>query len=327
MRRREFIALLGAAVATGANSARGQQSRTAVIGFLGAGSPPAYSPFVDACLQGLGEQGYVERRNVSIEYRWADNHYDRLPALAAELVRRQVDAIAVSGGTPPAIAAKAATTTIPIVFTTGYDPIAAGLVATLNKPGGNLTGVITLTAELAPKRLELLHQLVPPATVIGVLFNPTNPYVLAQLQSLEAAARTLGLQLHVLYASGESDLDAAFANLVQLRADALLIGSESFFTSQSEHLAARANRQAVPAMYQSRAFVAAGGLVSYGGTSRDVYRLVGVYTGRVLKGEKPADLPVQQVTKVELLINLRTAKALGVTIPASLLARADEVIE
>jgi putative ABC transport system substrate-binding protein len=262
---------------------------------------------------------------VAIEYRWAENQFDRLPALAADLVRRQVTVI-VAGAIRSALAAKAATTTIPIVFSTAADPIKFGLVASLSRPGGNLTGVSTLSGEVGPKRLELLHEVVPAATLIGLLLNPTNPVTEAFLTDQQAAARILGLRLHVLYASTEGDFDAAFANLVQVRAGGLVIGQHVFFQSRKEQLAALALRYAVPTIYQYRDFVAAGGLMSYGG-GLDFDRQVGVYTGRILKGEKPADLPVQQVTKVELVINMKTAKALGVTFPITLLGRADEVIE
>ena len=264
---------------------------------------------------------------MAIEYRWAEGQYDRLPALVADLIRRQVTVIAANSPAP-VMAAKAATTTIPIVFATGYDPVAAGLVASLARPGGNLTGVTSLTAEVGPKRVELLHELVPTATSIALLVNPAaGPLRETISTDLQAAARTLGLQFHVLHASAVRDFDTVFATLAQLRAGGLVIGSDPFFNSQSEQLAALAIRHAVPAIYQYREFAAAGGLMSYGGSLTDMYRQVGVYTGRILKGEKPADLPVQQSTKVELIINLKTAKALGLTVPPTLLARADEVIE
>jgi len=281
---------------------------------------------VRAFRQGLSETGYVEGRNVAIEYRSADGQYDRLPALAADLVRRKVSVIAATG-TPTGLPAKAATTTIPIVFVTGSDPVEQGLVASLNRPGGNLTGATTLAVELGQKRLELLHEVVPTATLIGVLVNPTGPNLKAVLRDLQAAARTLGLPIHVLHASTERDFDTVFATLVQLRAGALVIGTDTFFNSQSGKLAALTVRHAVPAIYQYREFAAAGGLMSYAGSITDAYRLAGVYTGRILKGEKPSDLPVQQSTKVELFINLKTAKALGITIPQSVLVRADEVIQ
>jgi putative ABC transport system substrate-binding protein len=254
---------------------------------------------------------------------WAENQYDRLPALAADLVRRQVAVIAATGSVRSAQVAKAATTAIPIVFYTGGDPVGAGLVASLNRPGGNLTGVTTLGAELAPKRLELLHELVPAATVIAILVAPIN----SNAEALQKAARSLGLQIHFLPASAEREFDTVFASLLRLRAGGLVIGPDGLFISRSEQLAALALRHAVPTIFQFREFAAAGGLMSYGGNNTDQYRLVGVYTGRVLKGEKPADLPIQQSTKVELIVNLKTAKSLGITVPLSLLTRADEVIE
>jgi putative ABC transport system substrate-binding protein len=327
MRRREFIAGLGSAAVTWPLAARGQQPALSVIGFLNTGSPDLIVASMRAFRQGLGETGYVEGRNVAIEYRWADDQYDRLPALAADLVRRQVTVI-VTGGTPAAVAAKAATTTIPIVFSMSSDPVEIGLVASLNRPGGNITGTVTLNVEVGPKRLELLHELVPKATVIGLLVNPTNPTNAETLaRDMQAAARTLGLGLHVLHASTERDFDTVFANLGQLRAGGLVIGTDPFFSGRSDRLAALALRHAVPTIYQYREFAAAGGLMSYGGSVTDLFHLKGLYTGRILKGEKTADLPVQQSTKVELVINMKTAKALGLTFPLTLLGRADEVIE
>jgi putative ABC transport system substrate-binding protein len=275
----------------------------------------------------LSQSGYVEGQNVIIEYRWADGQYDRLPTLAADLVRRQVTVIAATAGTLPARAARAATTTIPIVFSLGGDPVELGLVDGFNRPGGNLTGVTTLTGELGPKRLELLHEVIPTATSVAVLVNPANSNVETFSRDMQAAARTLGLQLHILNASTERDLDTVFASLVQLRAAALLIGADPFFTSRSEQLAALTIRHAVPTIYQGREFAVAGGLMSFGGSFAESYSRAGVYTGRILKGEKPADLPVMQMTMVELVINLKTAKAIGLTVPLALLARADEVIE
>ena len=327
MRRRDLISLLGGAATAWPLAVRAQQPAMPVIGFLNSESPDLFAYLVRAFRQGLSQSGYVEGSNVTIEYRWADGQYDRLPALVADLIRRQATVIAANSPAP-VMAAKAATTTIPIVFATGYDPVAAGLVASLARPGGNLTGVTSLTAEVGPKRVELLHELVPTATSIAVLVNPAaGPLRETVLTDLQAAARKLGLQFHVLHASAVRDFDTVFATLAQLRAGGLVIGSDPFFNSQSEQLAALAIRHAVPAIYQYREFAAAGGLMSYGGSLTDMYREVGVYTGRLLKGEKPADLPVQQTTKVELIINLKTAKALGVTVPLTLLGRADEVIE
>jgi putative tryptophan/tyrosine transport system substrate-binding protein len=281
---------------------------------------------VQAFHRGLGEIGYFEGRNVAIEYRSAEGQYDRLPPLAADLVRRNVNVIAATG-TPTGLPAKAATGTIPIVFVTGSDPVEQGLVASLNRPGGNLTGATTLAVELGQKRMELLHEVVPRATLTAVLVNPTGPNLAAVTRDLQQAARNLGLPIHILHASNESDLDAAFAALVRLRAGALVIGTDTFFNSQSAQLAALAQRHAVPAIYQYREFAAAGGLMSYAGSITDAYRVAGVYTGRILKGEKPSDLPVQQSTKAELFINLKTAKSLRIDVPATILARADEVIE
>jgi putative ABC transport system substrate-binding protein len=326
VRRREFITLLGGAAAWPL-AARAQQPAMPVIGFLNSASGDLFTQFVRAFHQGLSEIGYVEDRNVAVEYRWAEGQYERLPALAADLVRRQVKVIVATGGNPSALAAKAATTTIPIVFNMGDDPVKAGVVTSLNRPGGNLTGVSMLNTELQQKQLEVLHELIPLATNVGLLINPTGPNTESVSALAQAAARALGLQLHIVRASIEPDFDAVFAHLDHLRAGALLIGPDPFFTSRLQQLAALSIRHSMPAIYSNREFPVAGGLMNYGISITDVYRLVGVYTGRILKGEKPADLPVQQVTKVELIINLKTAKALGLDVPPTLLARADEVIE
>jgi len=298
-----------------------------VVGYLNATSPDGGRPRVAAFRRGLQEAGYVEGGNVAIEYRWAEDRIDQLPAMAADLVHRQVAVIAATT-TPAALAAQAATTTIPIVFEVGSDPIRLGLVASLNRPGGNVTGVTSLIVEVAPKRLELLHEVLPTARVMVLLVNPADR-ALAQTQSREvlSAARSLGLELHVLNASSERDFDAVFANLIRLRAGGLVIGAGSVFVRGIEQLAAPTVRHAAPAIYQSREFAAAGGLMSYGSDITESYRLAGIYTGRVLKGVNPADLPVQQATKFELYLNLKTAKALGITFPSTLLGRADEVIE
>jgi len=326
MRRRDFITMLGGAAATWPLAARAQQPALPVVGHLSGRSQHDSLQLLPAFRQGLKEVGFVEGRNVAIEYRWGENQSDRLPALAADLVRQRVTVIAANDG-PSAQAAKAATATIPIVFETASDPVEVGLVGSLNRPGSNLTGVTTLAAELGPKRLELLHEMVPAATIIALLMNPTFPNADILSRDLQAAARTLGVQLHFLYATTERDFDTVFTTLVQLRVGALAIAPATSFTSRSEQLAGLTLHHAVPTIFQYRAFAAAGGLMSYGSNITDAYRLVGVYTGRVLKGEKPADLPVQQTTKAELIINLKTAKGLGLSVPPALLARADEVIE
>ena len=326
LRRRDFITLLGGAAATWPLVARAQQPAMPVIGFLNGGSPGPFAPYVAAFRQGLKEAGYIEGENVTIEYRWLEGQYDRAPSMAAELVRRQVAVIFAN--TPGNLAAKAATATIPIVFTTAGDPVQLGFVASLSRPGGNLTGVTQLSVEVGPKRLELAHELVPAATIIGLLVNPTSPTLAEPItRSLQEASRTLGLKLHVLHASTEREIEKAFATLLQLHAGALVISPDPFFVMQSEQLAALALRQAIPAIFQYRPFAAAGGLVSYGGNLADSYRTAGVYTGRILKGEKPADLPVFQSSRFEFVINLKTAKTLGIEVPPNLSARADEVIE
>jgi putative tryptophan/tyrosine transport system substrate-binding protein len=323
MDRRAFLAGLAAlAVPLDADA----QRSAPVIGFLNGASYELSKHLVRAFHQGLNETGHVEGRNVAIDYRSAEGKYDRLPALALDLARREVSVI-VATGTPTGLPAKAATTTIPIVFVTGSDPIEQGLVTNLNRPTRNLTGATTLAVELGRKRMELLHELVPTARLIGVLINPTGPNLKAVLQDMHAAARTVGLPIHVTHASTERDLDAVFASLAQQRVSALAIGTDTFFNSQSGRLGALTVRYALPAIYQYREFVAAGGLMSYAGSITDAYRMAGIYTGRILKGAKPSDLPVQQSTKAELFINRRTATALGLTVPSSLLARAEEVIE
>src|SRR5215472_8772921 len=319
MRRRELLALLGSVPAS-SRSVRAQQRAMPVIGFLGSTSPGPYAPFVAAFRQGLSETGWVERQNLAIEYRWAEGRYDRLPALVADLVGRKVDVIAASGGNVSAFAAKNATSTIPIIFASGGDPIGDGLVA-------NLTGVTFMIAELTPKRLGLLSDLVPQARVTALLANPNSPGTERMIQDVREAAREKGLQLDILKAGTESEIDAAFATLVQLHAAALVVGADPFFFSRRDQLVALAARHAVPAIYQGREFVAIGGLISYGTSLTTVYRLVGTYAEKILKGDHPADLPVEQPTTFELVVNLNTAKALGLTVPPSILARADEVIE
>jgi putative ABC transport system substrate-binding protein len=325
MQRRSFITLLAGA-ASWAPAARAQKALP-VIGFLSAVSPGPYAPFVAAFREGLSETGYVEGQNLTIEYRWAEENYDRLPALAADLVSRKVDLIATGGGTISAITAKNVTSTIPIVFAGGGDPVANGLVASLARPGGNVTGVGFLAVELMPKRLELLSELVPSARVIVLLVNPNNPNTEREMREVPGAARAKGLQLHLLKARSENEIDAAFASLARLRADALLITGDVFFNVRRDQLVASASRHGIPTIYGFREFAISGGLVSYGTSITAVYHQVGIYAGQILKGTKPADLPVQQPTKFELVINLKTARALGLTVPQAVLARADEVIE
>jgi putative ABC transport system substrate-binding protein len=326
MRRREFIVLVGGAAAWPLG-ARAQQPVMPVVGFLNVASAKDYVPQLSAFLKGLSEAGYVDGRNVAIEYRWAEGQHDRLPAMAADLVHRQVTVIAATT-TPAALAAKAATTTIPIVFELGTDPVRLGLVASINRPGGNVTGATQHNLQTAPKGLQLLRELLPAVSVIALLVDPANPTVSeANTKEVQAAARALGLELHILNASNEDDFDAAFAKLIQLRAGGLVIGGGPLFASRSERLAALTVRHAVPAISPYRKFAVTGGLLSYGSAIEEAYRLAGIYTGRVLKGDKPADLPVQQATKTELHINLKTAKAFGLKVPEGLLNAADEVIE
>ena len=304
MRRREFLGLVSGATVAWPLVARGQ-SAVPVVGFINGASPPAYARMLSAFLKGLGETGYLEGQNVKIEYRWAQGEINRLPAFAAELVRREVSVIAATG-TPAALAAKAATSTIPIVFETGSDPVQLGLVASLNRPGGNVTGIAQLAVEVVPKRLQLLSEMVPTARVIALLADPTDPTSEKTIQGAQAAARSLGLELHVLNVSTEREIDAVFAKLSQLQVGGLVVSGGQFFNSRSKQIAALARQHTMPTIFPYRDLAAAGGLMSYGASISDAYRLAGIYTGRVLKGEKPADLPVQQATKVELIINLET---------------------
>jgi ABC-type uncharacterized transport system substrate-binding protein len=327
MRRREFITLLGGAAAWPV-AARAQQPAIPVVGFLSPESPDLFADRMRGFHAGLGEVGYVEGQNVSIEYRWAEGRIDQLPALAADLVRRPVNVIAALGSTPAALVAKAATSTIPIVFYVGTDPVKIGLVASLNRPEGNITGVTTLNVQIAAKRLELLHELLPKATIIAALVNPANPIVAETSErDLSRATHALGLELRVLRASSEREIDDALASLAQLRANALIIEADALFISHTKQLAALTARHAMPAIHAARDFVVAGGLMSYGNSPAESYRQAGIYAARLLKGEKPANLPVQQATKVSLAINLKTAKTLGVNVPNTLIGRADEVIE
>lgn len=328
MQRREFVGLLTTAAATWPVMSRAQQPARPIIGFLSSYSQGAFGKHLfRAFVERLNEAGYRDGRGIIIETKWADGRYERLPGLAADLLRARLSVLVASGGSASAHVAKAATETTPIVFILGGDPVKLGLVRTLARPGGNVTGVTTLSPELVPKRLELLHQLVPPAAVIGVLLNPTNPNSGNWSRDLQAAARTLGRRIHLLPATTEREIEAAFASLRSLRAGGLVVGGDPFLNEQSERLAALSLRYAVPTIFQFRLYAQAGGLMSYGGDLRDLYRQAANYTGRILAGAKPGDLPVQQRTKIELIFNLRTAQALGLTIPATLLARADEVIE
>ena len=327
MRRRQFITFLGGTAVTFPLAGRAQQPAMPVIGFLSAASAQGYAAPLAAFRLGLREEGYSEGQNVTIEYRWAEDQLDRLPTLAADLVRRRVAVIVVAGGTSTALAAKAATTTIPIVFAIGGDPVQAGLVASLGRPGANVTGVAQLSQVLITKRLELAHELVPKAAVIAFLLNPNNPNAEIRVRDVQEAAHTIGQQLRILYAGSEQQFDTAFATLVQEGIGALVVQNDPLFTNGRERLVALATRHAVPATYEYREFVLAGGLLSYGASVADTYHHVAIYTGRILKGAKPGDLPVEQPSKFDLVINLKTAKALGLAIPPTLLARADEVIE
>ena len=325
--RRQFVALLGGGgVAAWPLAARGQQAAMPVIGFLHGASSEGYKPMVASFRQGLKEAGYVDGHNVAIEFSWAEGQYDRLPAMAADLARRQV-AVIVTGGTPAAFAAKAATSTIPTVILVGVDPVQLGLVGSLSRPGGNVTGLAVLTVQLEAKKLELLHELLPTATAIALLVNPTNVLTESETKDMQDAVRSLGLHLHILNASTESQIDAAFGALAELRATALIVSVDTFLNNSRDQIVALAARYAVPAVYGFRDFVNAGGLMSYGTDLVDVYRQQGIYAGKILSGARPADLPIQQVTKVTFVINLKTAKTLGLTFPTTLLGRADEVIE
>ena len=331
MKRREFISLLagGAAIAWPI-AARAQQparSPMPLIGFLSSRAPNTEAHLVAAFLQGLKDLGYVEGQNVALEYRWAEGRYEQLPTLAADLVRRQVAVLVTAGGELPARAAKAATASIPIVFTTGDDPVKLGLVASLNKPGGNATGVAVFVSSLLPKRLQLLRELVPTASTVGLLINPTAPAADTQLAEVQDAARSLGVRLDVVYSNTAAEIDQAFSVLAQRRPDALMLGADPFFQVRRDQLVAQAARHAIPTMYEWREFVDAGGLISYSPRRTDAYRQMGIYAGRILQGTKPSELPVVQAVKFELVVNLKTAKALGLDVPPTLLARADEVIE
>jgi putative tryptophan/tyrosine transport system substrate-binding protein len=323
--RRELLLLGG--MMSAARAVQAQQKAMPVIGFLGGTSPGPMGPFTAAFRQGLSETGYVEGQNLAIEYRWAEGRYDQLPALAADFVDRKVDVIVAGGGMPSALAAKTATSTIPVVFNVGTDPVESGLVTSLARPGGNLTGVTGIATELMAKRFELLSEIVPQAGLVALLVNPNNASAEPMMRDVQEAARAKGVQLHIVKASTESEIDAAFATLVQLHAGGLAIGADPLFASRLDRLAALAARDAVPAIYDRREFAAAGGLISYGSSLTAGYRQIGIYAGKILNGANPADLPIQQPTTFELVVNLNTAKALGLTIPPSILSRADEVIE
>ena len=327
MRRRDFITLLGGAAAGWPLAVGAQQGATPTIGYLSTRSPSEAKYVTDAFTQGLNENGYVEGRNLAIEFRWADLQYDRLPALASDLVRRQVAVIAAVGGIHSGLAAKAVTSAIPIVFVSAGDPVTFGLVTSLNRPGGNVTGISMITVALAPKRLELLHELVPAPAAIAMLVNPTSPYVDAETSDVKESARVLGRQLRMLNAGTAQEIDAAFATLVQQRAGGLLVSGDPFFDSERDRLVALAARYSVPAIYQWREFATIGGLISYGTSILNAYRQAGIYVGKILKGATPADLPVVQPTRFETVVNLKTAKALGLAVPDKLIVAADEVIE
>jgi putative tryptophan/tyrosine transport system substrate-binding protein len=327
IRRRDFVILLGGGAAAWPLAARAQQPAMPVIGYLSARSPEDTAHLVEAFRRGLSEAGFVEGRNLTIEFRWAYNQYDRLPALAADLVSRQVAVMAATGGDPLPQIAKAATQTIPIVFQANGDPVSNGLVASLNRPGGNATGITIFGAAVVTKRLQLLHELVPQATAIAFLLNPNNPNADIEMSAVGMAAASLGKELLILHASSEDDLATAFATMIQQRREALLVASDTFFLSRRDQLTSLAARHRMPAIYYLREFAEAGGLITYGNTLPEMYRQTGLYVGRILKGEKPGDLPVQQATKFELVINLKTAKTLGLTVPDKLLVAADEVIE
>jgi putative ABC transport system substrate-binding protein len=327
MRRREFISLLGGALAAWPLAAQAQRAARPVIGFLGPASAAGYAPHLKGLREGLGEFGFVEGDSIEVEYRWADNQRDRLPALAEELIRRPVAVLVAGGASAAALAAKGATVTIPVVFGIGADPVKLGLVASMNRPGGNVTGVSFLANALAAKQLGLLRELIPTDTVIGVLINPNNPVAASDTSEIEAAARSLGQQIRIIHVGTDQEFDPAFAALGAQRVGALLIAPDALFTNGRERLVTLATRQHLPAIYWTSLFPEAGGLVSYGTDVKEAFRQVGVYTGRILKGEKPSDLPVVQSVKFELAINLKTAKTLGLSVPTSLLATADEVIE
>lgn len=328
MHRRQFISLIGSSVALLPRPTRSQQASTPVIGFLGSETAISWDDRLTAFRQGLQDAGFVEGRNVTIEYRWAEGHNDRLPMLAADLVQRQISALVVLGGTASAVAAKAATATVPVVFRIAVDPVEAGLVKSLNSPGGNVTGVTTMGADLGPKQLELLHELAPAVSTVALLSNPTNPSIARiQLRNVPEAARKLGLQLHVLNASEERELEGNFVKMKELRVGGLVIGADTFLNAKSEQLAALAGRYGIVSISPYREFTNAGGLMSYGASIAGASRQAGTYIGRILKGERPADLPIQQPTLFEFVVNVKSAKALGLSVPPTLLSRADEVIE